>query len=95
VAPQDVSIAAVVIAQRTGGGVSVCPTPSGNGGGDRPRQHPKMIISSDSICLGRFSTKTTSDLVALKAFADPGALGSSSSDVLPLVLVYALHDYVD
>jgi hypothetical protein len=39
-------------------------------------------------------TKTTSDLVALEGFADPLALGSSSSDVLPPIHVYAFHDYV-
>jgi hypothetical protein len=50
------------------------PTSSGDGGGDRLRQHPKMIIS-DSTCLRHTSTKTTSNLVALKAFADRGALG--------------------
>jgi hypothetical protein len=36
----------------------------------------------------------TFDLVASKAFTDPMALGSSSSDVLPSTRVYAFHDYV-
>jgi hypothetical protein len=62
--------------------------------GDRPWQHPKTMISSNMARLGRPSTKTTSDLVALEAFADPIALRSSSSDVLPLIHVYAFHDYV-
>jgi hypothetical protein len=53
-------------------------TPSGDGGGDRLWQHPKSKISSDSMHLGRPSTKTTSDLVASEAFTDPMALGSSS-----------------
>jgi hypothetical protein len=70
------------------------PTASGDGGGDRPRQHPKMMISSDPARLGRPSTKTTSNLVASEAFADPVALWSFSSDVLPPIRLYAFHDYV-
>jgi hypothetical protein len=69
-------------------------TPSDDGGGDRPRQHSKTMFSSDLARLGRPSTKTTSDLVALEVFADPVALGSSSSDVLPPIRVYVFHDYV-
>jgi hypothetical protein len=38
--------------------------------------------------------KTTTDLVALEAFADLVALGLSSSDVLPPICVYTFHDYV-
>jgi hypothetical protein len=94
--PQDASVAAAVTARGTSDGVSVCgnhPTPSGNGGGDGPRQHQKTMISSDPTRLRRPSTKTTSDLVALEAFADPVALGSSSSDILPPIHVYAFHDY--
>jgi hypothetical protein len=53
------------------------------------------MISSDPARLGRPSAKTTSfDLVASEAFANPVALGSSSSDVLPQIRVYAFHDYV-
>jgi hypothetical protein len=52
------------------------------------------MISSDRACLGRPSTKTNSDRVASDAFADPVALGSSSSGVLPPIHVYAFHDYV-
>jgi hypothetical protein len=68
------------------------PTPSGDGGGDRPRQHPKTMISSDPVRLGCPSTKTTSNLVASEAFADPVALGLSSSDILQLIHVYIFHD---
>jgi hypothetical protein len=52
------------------------------------------MISSDLAYLERPSTKTTSDLVASEAFADPVALGSSSSDVLLSICVYVFHDYV-
>jgi hypothetical protein len=52
------------------------------------------MVSFDPACLGRPSTKTTADLVASEAFADPVALGSSSSDVLPPIHVYAFHNYV-
>jgi hypothetical protein len=70
------------------------PMPSSDGGGDRPRHHPKTMISSGPAHLGRPLTKTTSDLVASEAFADPKSLGSSSSDVIPPIYVYAFHDYV-
>jgi hypothetical protein len=70
----------------TSGSASICggncPKPSGDGGGYRPRQHTKTMISSDPACLGCPSTKTTFDLVVSEASADPVALGSSSSDVL-------------
>jgi hypothetical protein len=98
VAPQDASVVATVTARATSSDVSVygdnCPTPSGDGGGDRLWQHSKTMISSDPAHLGRPLTKTTSNLVALEAFADPVALGSSSNDVLPLIHVYVFHDYV-
>jgi hypothetical protein len=68
--------------------------PSGDGGGDRFRQHPYTMISSNRMRLEHPSMKTTSDLVALEAFAYLVALGSSSSDILPLIRVYAFHDYV-
>jgi hypothetical protein len=52
------------------------------------------MISSNPVCLGRPSIKITSDLVASEVFADPVALGPSSSDVLPPIRVYGLHDFV-
>jgi hypothetical protein len=52
------------------------------------------MISSEPTRLGCPSMKTTSDLVASKAFVDLVALGSSSTDVLPPIRVYAFHDYV-
>jgi hypothetical protein len=52
------------------------------------------MISSDPACLGHPLTKTTFDLVASEMFANPVALGSSSSVVLPPIRVYAFHDYV-
>lgn len=93
-APQDASIAVTVTAR----GAGVCggnrPTPSSDGGGDRPRRHPKTMISSDPVRPGRPSMKTTFDLVTSEAFTDPVVLGSSSSDILPLIRVYAFHNYV-
>jgi hypothetical protein len=78
------------------GSASVCgsnrPKLSGDGGGYRPRQHPKTIF--DPARLGRTSTEITSDLVVSETFADPVVLRSSSSDILPPIYVYALHDYV-
>jgi hypothetical protein len=54
-ATQDSSDTATVTAQGTSGSTSVCggnrPTPSGDGGGDRSRQHPKAMISFDLACL--------------------------------------------
>jgi hypothetical protein len=97
-ATQDSSDTATVTAQGTSGSTSVCggnrPTPSGDGGGDRSWQHLKAMISFNLAYLRRPSTKTTSDLVASDAFVDPVALGSSSSDILPPIHVYAFHDYV-
>ena len=52
------------------------------------------MISSDPVRLGCPSTKTPSNLVALEAFADPVALGSSYIDVLTPIRVYGFHDYV-
>jgi hypothetical protein len=67
--------------------VAVAVTARGtSGNGDRLWQHSKTMISSDPMHLRRPSLKTTSDLVALDTFAYPVALGSSTNDVLPLIM---------